>query len=144
MLTRHAHLILLAAMLASASGCGGLRPATRADARVELCALIERPSAYSGRRIEVRAKIRGANHYAAVLYDDGCAQSVVTLDVPEGSQDRVDVAGVLKQLWVGYPEPQAQTAEVEVSGRFEFAPQDVPSRYIVVRQLRSATSEPRD
>ncbi|QWP76725.1 hypothetical protein J5226_24650 [Lysobacter sp. K5869] len=114
------------------------------DARVDLCALIAQSAAHSGRRVDVLAKIRGASHYAAVMYDEGCSESVVALDIPARLQGRADVDEVMKRVWAGYPQPSAKATQIEVSGTFEFVPDEVPSRYIVVRSLRLATPEPHD
>lgn len=129
------HVQFVVALAASVAGCGGLRSTGPAAARIDLCTLIADSAAYSGQRVTVRANIRAGSGYAVVLYDDACAKSTVVLDVPAELEKRDDFEGMMKRVWGAYPEQAAQTSEVEVAGTFRFAPQDVPSRYILVRSL---------
>jgi len=123
-------------------GCAGMGASKEKDF-VGLCDLIDNSSEGSGRLVSLRSKVKAASHYVTVLYDDSCAGDVVVLDVPDGIERKQGFEDMLRLVWEGYPNPRKTDTLIEVSGRFKFAEGDVPSRYLIVSEIRAVEAVPR-
>ncbi|MFD0326721.1 hypothetical protein [Lysobacter gummosus] len=125
------------------AGCVTSTDTREGQGRTKLCDLIENSKSHSGKQVHLLSKIKASSHSAMVLYDDSCSESVVALDVPHKFEQNPTLQTVMRLVWEGYPAPSKSDAFIDISGRFEFAEGEVPSRYLVVSSIEAVESRPK-